>query len=114
MFQPNQIGKLHRLTGRDIHARPTYAEPIDCPFAPVNMNVRTDKTISRADSSASRGSADELIAKAKILVVPRIRPVFDDSFEFAGSHYRVASIHPRFTVTGALDHYEIDLEVQPQ
>lgn len=114
MFRPNQIGKLHKLTGRDIHARPTYAPPIDCPFAPVNLNVKTDKTNVRADSSASRGSADELISKAKILIVKQIKPGFEDRFEHLEVLYRVVAIHPRYTVTGELDHYEVDMEVQPQ
>lgn len=114
MFQPNQIGKLHKITGRDIYSRPSYAAPIGCPFSPVSLAVSTEKTNVRADSSASRGSADELIAKAKILIVPRIRPDFEDRFEHLGILYRVVAIHPRYTVTGGLDHYEVDLEVQPQ
>lgn len=114
MFRPNQIGRLYRLTGRDVHSRPSYAAPIDCPFAPVSLSVKTNKTNVRADSSASRGSADELIARTRILIIPQIEPKFEDSFEFKNTRYRIAAIHPRYTVTGELDHYEADLEVQPQ
>ncbi|WP_456868323.1 hypothetical protein [Galbibacter sp. BG1] len=114
MFRPNQTGRLHRLEGRDIYSRPTYADPIDCPFAPVSLSVKTDKTNVRADSSASRGSADELIARTRILIIPQIKPNFDDLFDFDGTHYRIVAIHPRYTITGEMDHYEADLEVQPQ
>ena len=114
MFRPNQNGKLFKIMGRDVHSRPTYGAPIVCQFAPVNLAVSTEKTNVRADSSASRGSADELISTAKILIVPQVKPDFEDAFEFLDVRYRVIAVHPRYTVTGALDHYEVDLGVLPQ
>lgn len=114
MFRPNQIGVLLKKNGYDGYSRPQFAAPINCPFAVVRLLSRSDKTNVRADSSASRGSADEILSQVKILVVPRIRPNFDDAFIFNSVNHRVTGVHPRYTVMGKLDHYEVDLEVQPQ
>lgn len=113
MFRPNQVGKLLKNTGYDKYAQVKFADPIDCPFAVVSLLSRADKTNVRADSSASRGSADEILSKVKILIVPTIKPGFDDVFIFNDTKHRITGVHPRYTVTGTLDHYEADLEVTP-
>lgn len=114
MFRPNAVGKLHKLTGRDVHGREQYAAGINCPFAQVNLSRRATKTDRRADSSASRGSADEVTSWAKILVVAFMKPSLNDKFCFLDDSYRVVAVHPRRTVAGLLDHWELDLEVLPR
>lgn len=104
---------LYKREGYDKFAQVRYSAPVVCPFAPVSMLSRADKTNVRADSSASRGSAEEVLSKIKVLIVPSIKPVFDDILEFNGVKHRVTGVHPRYTVTGKLDHYDTDLEVQP-
>jgi hypothetical protein len=114
MFEPNVVGKLAKLVGRDVHARPTFAEPIDCPFGIVNLNVGAEKTIVRADSSASRGSADEISAvRAKILIAKYIDVTIGDRFEFEGMKFLIASKHVRRSILGSVDHFECDMEIVP-
>lgn len=114
MFEPNQVGKLMRLTGRDVHSRPTYAGPVDCPFGIVNLDVGAEKTIVRADSSASRGAADETISKrAKILVASYVQVGIGDRFEFDGVAFLIKSKHVRRSVMGDVDHFECDMELLP-
>lgn len=114
MFQPNLIGKMQRRTGRDVHGRGVYEAPRDCPFAVVNMDIGAIKTSVRADSSASRGSADETAAmRAKILVPPFVSLKPDDIFLFDGMSFLIVSLHNRRSVSGALDHIECTLEVTP-
>lgn len=114
MFQPNQIGKLSRLTGRDVHAREIYAEPTDCPFGAVNLDVGTQKTNVRADSSASRGAADEIATvRAKILVSPLVVIGIGDRFQFDGITYRIQSKHTRRSIMGGVDHFECAMEIVP-
>lgn len=112
MFEPNLTGQLSRVVGRDVHARATYSDPTDCPFAIVNMDIGAAKTIVRADSSASRGSADERAAmRAKILIAPYVEVKIGDRFEFDGLAFVISSRHVRRSVMGNVDHFECAMEL---
>lgn len=114
MFEPNSTGKLRTRTGRDVHGRGAYGAERDCPFAPVNLAVGAQKTSVRVDSSASRGAADETVAvRAKILVPTYVSLKIGDLFIFDGVTYEIAATHGRRSVMGALDHYEVDMELFP-
>lgn len=114
MFEPNLVGKLSRLTGRDVHSRPSFSEPVDCPFGIVNMQLSAQKTSVRADSSASRGSTDEIAAeRARILIASFIAVGIGDRFQFDGLTYHITSRHVRRSVMGAVDHFECDMEIVP-
>jgi hypothetical protein len=112
MFEPNLTGKLRTLTGRDVHARPTFAAERDCPFAPINLAYGAQPTTVRADSSASRGAAEEIVAvRSKILVPSYVSIAIGDRFTFSGVNFEVKTMHPRHSVAGSLDHFEVDLEL---
>lgn len=112
MFEPNLVGKLQKRTGRDVHARPTFSAARDCPFAAVNLAYGVQPTTVRADSSASRGAADEIVAvRSKILVPTYIEIAIGDRFTFTGVNFEVKNMHPRHSVMGSLDHFEVDLEL---
>ena len=112
MFEPNLMGRLLRRTGRDVHSRPTYTAPSDCPFGAVNLDVGAQKTSVRADSSASRGAADEIATmRAKILVPSWIAIAIGDRFEFDGMAFQISTRHTRRSVMGTIDHIECDMEI---
>ncbi|PZR92254.1 MAG: hypothetical protein DI537_13790 [Stutzerimonas stutzeri] len=114
MFEPNLVGKLSRRIGRDVHSRAIFAPATDCPFASVNMLIGAEKTSVRADSSASRGSTDEMVAtRAKILIANYVVCAIGDRFEFEGATYLLTSRHVRRSVMGNVDHFECDLEIVP-
>lgn len=114
-FTPNLVGKLYRPAGRDVHGRPRFADPIDCQFAVVNAKRQSQKTSVRADSSASRGMADEITTGlGRILVAKHQQIEIGDVFEFDGDSYDVNSKHIRRSVFGEIDHFECDLEVRPR
>lgn len=114
MFQPNLIGKLSRLSGRDVHSREIWSDPIDCPFGAVNLDVGSQKTSVRADSSASRGTADEIATmRAKILVAPFVTINIGDRLQFDGMTFKITTKHTRRSVTGTVDHYECAMEIVP-
>lgn len=114
MFEPNVVGRISHLIGRDLYSRPSYSEPMDCPFGIVNMDIGAEKTSVRADSSASRGAADETSAvRAKILIVPYIKVAIGDRFEFQDLTFVISSRHERRSVMGNVDHYECDMELLP-
>lgn len=114
MFSPNLIGALRNRTGRDVHGMAVYGDPVICPFAVVNLERRSQKTSVRADSSGSRGSADEVAStNLKILVPSYVVINVDDEFTFEGERYQVSTKHKRRSVAGGVDHIECDLEVLP-
>lgn len=114
MFEPNLVGKLSRMTGRDVHSRPSFAEAIDCPFGIVNMQITAQKTSVRADSSASRGSTDEFAAeRARILIANFVQVAVGDKFMFDGLTYHITSKHTRRSIMGTVDHFECDMEIVP-
>lgn len=114
MFRPNRTGKLYSWTGRDKHAREIFDEPKTIPLAIVKLKPLIHATTVRADSSASRGTADEIRVNGKILVPPHVSIKIDDRIELDGEIYRVLIVEPRYAVIGGrLDHYEVDLGAPP-
>lgn len=113
MFTPNLNGFIQSSIGYDINAERKYGAKRDCPYATVSMKIDAQKTSVRADSSASRGSADEIATtRTKILIPTFVSVNFGDRFISAEGHrFAVQSVHPRYSVAGRLDHYELDLEV---
>lgn len=111
MFTPNLMGTIQSRIGRDIHGRHKLGPEKPCPFGPVNLSIGALKTSVRADSSASRGSADETaVERGKILIPAFVSVSIGDIFIFSGVKFEIITAHQRFSVTGSFDHYECDLE----
>lgn len=114
-FTPNLIGQIQRSIGFDIHGRAVLSQPVACAFSVVNAKRQQQKTSVRADSSASRGSADEITTGlGRILVAKHESIEIGDVFIFDGDSYIVNSKHIRRSVFGEIDHFECDLEVRPR
>lgn len=114
MFTPNLVGKLFRASGYDNYGRPGFSDSfVQCPFASVTLKKVAQKTSVRADSSASRGAADEIVSNARILVPAYIVIEIGDEFEFDGNRFRVMTKHVRRSVFGRVDHIECDLGILP-
>ena len=113
MFRPNQTGRLERLTGRDQHSRPTYAAAVPLPHAVIHLNDKNQKTSVRADSSASRGAADEVVVDGKILVAKSLQVARGDRVHVGDGIYAIMATHKRWTVFGLFDHTECVLERLP-
>lgn len=113
MFSPNSVGTLAKRQGYDKWGQPTVSAAVECPYSQVTLKSMVGKTSVRADSSASRGQADEMTADATVLIAKFITPEIGDEFTADGTHYRIVSVFPRKTVYGRLDHWECDLEILP-
>lgn len=112
MFMSNLVGSISTLKGYDVHAREIYSPRRVCPFAIVTLEIGAEKTSVRTDSSASRGSADEMtVERGKILIANYVDVKINDRFEFEGVTYKIISKFARRSVAGLIDHYECDLEV---
>lgn len=74
----------------------------------VHLNLMSQDSSVRADSSASRGAADELVSEAKFLFTKMADIAIDDLVEIDGIKVEVSAVMPRYNVRGKLDHYEVD------
>lgn len=114
-FTPNRVGELRRLQEHDIYGQAVLGDPVKCAFAVVNAKRKSLKTSVRADSSASRGNADEVTTDLGCILVPSYQSIeIGDHFSFDEDEYVVVSKHVRRSVTGKIDHYECDIEVVPR
>lgn len=114
MFLPNNSGLLAKRAGMNVYGEPSFAKATKTPCGVVRLNTTSQKTSVRADSSASRGAADELVSDAKILFPATALIDFGDRFEISGMVLRVIKVEPRYAVPGHLDHYEVDFEHWPE
>lgn len=112
MFRPNQTCIIRVASGRtDVYGQPLAANRVSEQCAVVRLVTTNQKSAVRADSSASRGNAKELVSDSIILLTKTTAADIDDLIDIAGMTFRVLSKHPRFSVGGALDHYEITASV---
>lgn len=113
-FTPNIIGQLYKKDGYDKFGQPLTAGPFVCQLAVVNAKRKAQKTSVRADSSASRGAADEITADlGRILFPIHMNISIGDMVVFDGGRYNIVSKHLRRSVIGVIDHIECDIEVVP-
>lgn len=107
MFRPNLQCVVRQKSGNDVYGMPTYGSRKRERCAVVKKVLRNNKTSVRADSSASRGNARELEADVLVLVFPNTTAEIDAILDLAGDRFRVISKHGRYSLRGALDHYEL-------
>jgi len=94
----------------DEFGQPSFstARPVQC--AVVKFQLGREKTSVRADSSGSRGNAEEIVADARLLFPPDTQITIGDLVNLFATDLRVLNLMPRLSVAGQLDHYQVDLE----
>jgi hypothetical protein len=73
----------------------------------VRLRHNQNHSSVRADSTASRGAADEDQADSIILLTPTTKAELGDQLEVGGLKVRIVQFHPRYTMAGTLEHYEV-------
>lgn len=112
MFRPNQNCTISVSSGRtDVYGQPIASTKVRERCAVVRLITTNMKSAVRADSSASRGNAKELVSDSLILLTATTAANIDDLIEVSGSIFRILSMHPRYSVGGVLDHYEITASI---
>lgn len=71
---------------------------------------RTSSSI-RADKSASKTRADEVVGAVRLLVEADWPIGLGDQIIYAGQPYRVIGCHPRFDMDGQMNHLQVELDV---
>jgi hypothetical protein len=108
MFRPNTVAYLQRKNAkRDIHGKESYLAPVPLPCALVSLTDRVVESSVRADSTASRGAAEQEVLQAKILIPIHVAVKKGDVIKIAGRLVEIASIQPRNDVFGRPHHQEI-------
>lgn len=107
MFLPNSKCRIQLSTGEtNLYGRPKPGRWIAEPCTVVRLVLKTEHTSVRADTSASRGNAEELLADAKVLLAPNTRAKIGDVIELEGALLRITGMELRRDAMGRLDHLE--------
>ena len=107
MFRPNLDCLVSKLSGRDVYGQTLTAKIHRERCSIVTFDIQNLKSSVRADSSASRGAAQEEVAQVVILLTKNTVARIDDTITVAGRTLKIASSEPRFDVNGQLDHHRI-------
>ncbi len=112
MFIPlRKTGKMFRLIGKDVHGDKKYdTTGLNFGWAPVYLRDSTQDSSVRADSSASRGRADENVVDKRIIMEKWQTPQLGDRITLdGGKPMEIKRVHERMDIVGRLHHWELDL-----
>ena len=111
MILPTLWVEIFDASGTDRNGQPLLTAAGREKVAPVRLDFAAQKTTVRTDSSGSHGNARETVADIVILAVPKTRIRVDDVVSIHGNLVQVTGTHPRYTVTGTLDHFELSGQI---
>jgi hypothetical protein len=108
MFRPNITGQLLRKHAkRTVTGQTLYGAPTPISLAIVTLGTAVEESTVRADSGASRGSAEVTTLNAKLLLPASIVVANGDVIHVQGYKVEIAGVSPRNNVLGRLDHWEV-------
>tara|TARA_B100000749_G_scaffold148090_1_gene113659 strand:+ start:648 stop:1013 length:366 start_codon:yes stop_codon:yes gene_type:complete len=111
MFRANTTCTLQSQTGElDIFGNPVFVKPVTVPCAVVSYDLSVQKSSVRADSSGSRGRAEQLEGVARFLFRRTQKIKTGDIITKDGFTLEVIEVFPRRDVSGRLDHLEVDMK----
>lgn len=112
MFRSNNNCIIRTSSGKtDVYGKPIPGTSHKERCAVVKLEIRSEKSAVRADTSATRGNARELQTHSLILLHATTHGEIDDIIEIMGYSLRILTKQPRFGVNGTLDHYEVTASV---
>lgn len=107
-FRPNIAATIQRkLPKRDIHGRESFDIPQPVMIAIVRLGDKVEESSVRADSSASRGSAEQATLQAKLLIGPAVKVSSGDVISVQGRLIEIEGVADRMDLFGKLDHREL-------
>lgn len=103
---------LVKKGGHDLYGDKIEGARIPERCAVVKLEIEQHGSTVRVDSGATRGGAEESRAHAVLLMRKTSTVAVDDLIEIHGIKLRVMSKRLRFAVTGKLDHFQIEAELE--
>ncbi len=91
----------------DVYGEIGFSAPVPERCGVVRLRHERQDTTVRADSSATRGYADEFVSTNLILLQATTQARSGDRLTVAGVKIRIMSLFPRYDVHGVLDHFEV-------
>jgi hypothetical protein len=107
MIYPTLRIEVWQKRGSDQYAQPKFLKAVREMVCPVRLSFQTGNTTVRTDSAGSKGHAQEPNAQVVILAVPKTKIGIGDKLIINSESLRVVEKHPRYTVTGVLDHHQV-------
>lgn len=111
MFRPNLTCEYAKMSDTNVYGKRTYGAWVKAPFGIVKLAQQAGKTSVRTDSSASRGSAQEITADARFLFPSTVILNPGDRIRFGEFTLTVESVFPRYSVDGKFDHWQVDCNI---
>jgi len=108
VIYPTLSIEVWKKTGNDAYAQAKWLKMPNERVAPVHLRFQTESTTVRTDSASSKGHAQEFNSQTTLLAVPKTKIGIGDKLVVMGYSLRVTEKHPRFTVGGVLDHFEVE------
>lgn len=110
MITANVACQISRLKSYDLYGKEVLKPVQKTKCAVVKLIFSNLPTSVRADSSASRGFAEEIQSDARLLFNETADIQINDKVEIAGGMLRVITRHIRYNVSGQIDHIQVDLK----
>jgi len=110
-FYPNTKAYIYYLAGNDWRGQPRYAskKPMRCSV--IDFKISQSDVSIRADRSVSKGRAEEMTGKIRILTPPKLKVSNGDKIKLHNETLRVVTVFPRHSLDGKLHHNQVDLEL---
>lgn len=109
MFLPNSSCELYRRNSTpDVYNAYSFQAGVTVRCSIVTLDVKVAKTSVRADTSASKGRAEEEIGLTRILFPANTEINEYDIVVVDGQVAEVIRIFPRRNVLGRVDHLQVD------
>jgi hypothetical protein len=116
-FLPNLNCTVTKLGPEpDLYGQSQLGKPTPAKCGVIKLDLMAMQTSVRADSSASRGNADEKTVVGRLLFPANTDVGLGDKVvvENVNVGLEVLSVFPRHTVHGKLDHHQVDVGVWPE
>lgn len=113
MLIANVPCKVRKLAGYSNSGEPRHCAEKKDFCAVVYYRTNSDKTSVRADSTASRGAAEQLEASVRLLMLPDSDIDVDSlvSLEGRSEVLIVDGVDPRYDTDGEIHHFQVDLRI---
>jgi len=106
--------RITRRIGYDAYGQEKWGERRVSQCVVISLVKRSQNTTVRADSSGTRGHADEIVSSGEILFDAKEKVLIGDRIEIpsAGMSVVVISTQPVFSVMGKVDHWRVEVEIE--